>query len=307
MNISVLTTLYRSSNYIENFHHRISDLIKKTSAEYEIIYVNDHSPDDSQDKVIKIIESDKNTKLIELSRNFGHHKAIMTGLKHCSGDLIFLIDVDLEEPPECFTDFYNSFIEHNKEYDVIYGVQENRKGKFFERMSGEMFYWLFNKLSFYPVPKNFVTARLMTRRYVNSLLLHEEQELFLGGLWAITGYKQLSLPIKKGLASSSTYTFRKKISLFVNSITSFSNLPLVFIFYLGICLTMLSITSGFILIVLKLLSYPYQVGWASLIISIWLIGGIIIFCLGLIGIYLSKIFIETKKRPYSIIKEKYNF
>lgn len=303
MDLSIVTTLYYSAPYLEDFYTRICAAAENITDNYEIIFVNDGSPDHSLDIAIAFHEKDKRVRVIDLSRNFGHHKAIMTGLAHAKGDLVFLIDCDLEEEPELIGKFYDKF--KNSNADVVYGVQQSRKGFFFERITGYVFYKLFNLLSSYPIPDNLITIRLMSRRYVASLLEHKEREVVLSGLFTITGYKQISIGVKKYNKGISTYNFRKKISFLFTSISAFSNKPLVFIFYLGIGISCLSILSALILIVMKIIDQNYLIGWPSLIVSVWLLSGIIIFCLGIIGIYLSKIFIETKQRPQSIIRQTY--
>jgi len=305
MKLSVITTLYQSEPFIEEFYKRLIHALKDITQNYEIIMVDDGSSDNSVNIARSICNKDNKVTLIELSRNFGHHKAIMTGLNHATGDLIFLIDSDLEEDPELIKTFLKKF-EENKEYDVIYGVQRKRKGNIFEKISGRLFFTLFNLLSNVKVEKNMCTVRLMTRRYVENLLKFKEHELVFFGISALTGFKQKGIYIDKSAKGTTTYSFNRKLDLAINSIVSFSNKLLVYIFYLGTLITILS--SFYILYVLFLkLYYGISVtGWASLIISIWFVGGVIIFCLGIIGMYLSKIFTETKNRPYVIIKDIYS-
>lgn len=303
MKISIVTTLYKSAPYIEEFYERSRKTVSKITNDYQIIFVDDGSPDDGLEKAIALSKIDNHVITIELSRNFGHHKAMMTGLSHATGNLIFLIDSDLEESPEWLFSFFEQM--QKEQCDVVYGVQENRKGKIFERWSGEIFYMFNRFLTGINLPKNVVTTRLMNEKYVKSLLLFEEREVFLAGLWYITGFDQRPQIVKKSETSETTYTFRHKISLLINSITSFSNKPLVFIFYFGITVLFSSIT--FILYLILnwlLLSHPLS-GWTSVMASIWLMGGFIISFIGIIGIYLSKIFSETKRRPYTIIRSIY--
>jgi putative glycosyltransferase len=189
--------------------------------------------------------------------------------------------------------------------DTTYGVQEERKGGFFERVSGELFYRLFNKLSFYPVPPSPAGVRLMKRPFLESLLQHGERTVFLAGLCAITGYAQVPVAVEKTHKGHSTYTLARKIDLFVTAISSFSEKPLIYIFYLGLFISFLSGGAACYLIVRRILFQEYLTGWPSLIVSVWLLGGLSIFCLGIIGIYLAKIFVETKNRPNAIIRTFY--
>ena len=190
--------------------------------------------------------------------------------------------------------------------DVVYGIQTKRKGKLFEKLSGLIFWKIFNFFSNVKVPSNQTTARLMTRDYVRALLLHQEREIFISGLWQLTGFDQLPLSVNKLSISKSSYSLRKKLSLFVNGITSFSNSPLIAIFYFGIFISLISLIYIINLVINWAFFLSPPDGWTSVMASIWLLGGIIISFIGIIGIYLSKIFIETKKRPFTIVKEVYN-
>jgi putative glycosyltransferase len=303
MNISIVSTLYQSAAYIDEFYRRITDTAVKLTDDYEIILVNDGSPDDSLDRAVRLSELDGKVSVVDLSRNFGHHKAIMTGLAHTRGDLVWLIDSDLEEEPEWLLRFAEQM--RRERCDVVYGVQEHRKGGLFERWSGVWFYRFFRFFTGLDLPKNIVTARLMTRRYVDSLIRFDEREVFLAGLWHITGFVQQPQTVKKYHSSSTTYTLRRKVSVLVNSITSFSNAPLVAIFYFGAFICFLaSLGISYLVIRWIFLSKPPS-GWTSTIVSVWLIGGMVISFVGVVGIYLSKVFSETKRRPYTIIRQIY--
>ncbi len=152
---------------------------------------------------------------------------------------------------------------------------------------------------------NVVTARLMTSRYVKALVSHQERELCLAGLWAITGFEQQPISVRKGDRGESTYTVRKRISALANAITSFSNRPLVYIFQIGVAVMALSVAAGGVLLYKSLSGEIGVPGWASIMVSIWFLGGLIIFCIGVIGMYLAKIFTETKQRPYTIVRAEY--
>jgi putative glycosyltransferase len=300
MRLSIVTTLYKSAAHLPEFHRRVSVAAAKLTPDYEIIFVNDGSPDESQTVALELAKKDPRVSVIELSRNFGHHKAIMTGLAHARAEWVFLIDCDLEEQPELLDQFWAEA--QSSGADVIYGVQRQRKGGWFERLSGGIFYWLINVLSTYPVPRNLVTVRLMRQGYVRSLVEHKDQELFMAGLWALTGFKQRPLTIDKLSRGTTTYNLARKVNAFVNAVTSFSTIPLVFIFYLGVLISFGSGAIGVWLLARRFLFGHVLEGWVSVMVSIWFLGGLTLFALGVIGIYLSKIFIETKPRPYTIIR-----
>lgn len=302
MKLSIVSTLYLSAPSIAEFHRRIGAAARQlVGDDYELVLVNDGSPDDSLERAMRLFEEDPHLVVVDLSRNFGHHKAAMTGLAHARGELVFLLDSDLEEDPECLVDFWEKM--QGLDCDVVYGVQESRKGGAFERWSGFWFYRLFNFLSGLDLPENVVTARLMTRRYVDALLQHGEREVFMAGLLQITGFEQAPHRIVKHHSGQTTYTLRKKLSLLVNSVTSFSNAPLVGIFYVGAAISIVAVLYiGYVIFNWAFLDSPVS-GWTSLVASIWLLGGLIISFIGVIGIYLAKIFSETKRRPNTIVRQ----
>ena len=304
MKLSIVTTLYRSAPYIDAFHRRASLAASQLAGDsYEIILVNDGSPDDSLDRALCLSGADPRLIIIDLSRNFGHHKAIMTGLTHAKGELVFLIDSDLEEEPEWLTAYANEM--QTNDADVVYGVQARRKGNWFERFTGNIFYSAFRGLTGLDLPDNLITARLMTRRYVQALIRHDEREIFLAGLWHITGFRQHPFTVKKHNTSETTYSIRSKIEILINSVTSFSNAPLRLIFYFGAFISLCSsLYLGYLVINWLFMARPLS-GWTSIMASVWLLGGMIISFLGVIGIYVAKIFSETKRRPYTIIRQIY--
>lgn len=304
MKLSIVATLYQSAPYLNEFHERASATARRlVGDDYEIVLVNDGSPDNSLDLAIKLTEQDLRVVVVDLSRNFGHHKAMMTGLAHAKGGRVFLIDTDLEEEPEWLEAFAQQM--EQESCDVVYGTQERRKGRWFERWSGRWFYRFFKALTGLALPENVVTARLMTRRYVDGLLRHEEREVFMAGLWHITGFDQRPHAIKKHNTSETTYTLRRRMSLLVNSVTSFSNAPLVSIFYIGISISLFALAYIAYLVAHWLFLPRPLSGWTSVMASIWLLGGMIISFIGVVGIYLSKIFSETKQRPYTIVRHIY--
>lgn len=305
MKLSTVTTMYRSEAFLIEFYNKLITAVKQVTEDYEIILINDGSPDDSLQVALNLQQQDSNIKIIDLSKNFGHHKAMMAGLSESSGDYVFLVDCDLEEDPGVLVKYYKQ-IETNQEYDVIYGIQKSRKGDVFEKFSGYVFYKLFNYLSYQQIPANSSLSRLMTRRYVDSLIQHCEKELFLPGLWAIIGYNQLSIPIIKESKKESSYTLVKKIALFVNAITSFSVKPLSLIFYTGMLISFISVVAVIYLVYSRLFCNIEVDGWTSLIVSIWFFSGLMIFFMGIIGIYISKIFIEIKQRPLIITRKIYD-
>lgn len=300
MMISIVATLFHSAAYIEEFYRRVLAQLHALNVDYEMVFVDDGSPDNSLEVAINLTNEDPRVLVVELSKNFGHHKAMMTGLGQTRGDLVFLIDVDLEEPPEILGEFYHELVD--KSVDIVFGVQQERHGPWYQRASGEAFYRLYNLLSTNNIARNQLRARLMTRRYVDALLRHREQLFMIEILCNLNGFKQIAFPMNKtGYKGVTSYTLARRIRLFINGITMSSNRPLIFIGYAGAAIVCLSAIYLLYTLVLYLLGVQSPDGWTSLIISIWFLGGLTIFCLGIIATYLSVLFEEIKNRPYSII------
>lgn len=307
LELSIVSTIYLSRPFLEDFLNQVIIEINKVNiVRYELIFVNDGSPDDSLQFLLEKKLHNPQIKIIDLSRNFGHHVAIQAGLTHAKGELIFLIDNDLETPVSVISEFIHQ-IRLDDRLDVIYGYQEKRKGGFFERASGRLFWKVFNNLSETKIPENIVTERLMTKRYVSELLRLGDANLFLGGMFHWVGFNQKGISIAKGLRrGKSTYSKRKKMDLMTNAITSFSGKPLEMIFYFGLTISILSLLFIFTIIILKLgFVNEIQIGWATLIaLNIFIIGIFSIF-LGIIGLYIDKIFRQVKDRPNAVIKKIY--
>jgi putative glycosyltransferase len=172
--LSVVTTLYRSAATIEEFYQRVMAAAEPLTQDIEMVMVNDGSPDNSLDLALAIHRADPRVIVIDLARNFGHHKAMMTGLGYASGDLVFLIDSDLEERPELLPEFYLRL--NRGDCDVVYGVQKARRGGLLERITGAMFYSLVDSLSDEGMPRNHAVIRLMKRQYVRTLIRHRDRE-----------------------------------------------------------------------------------------------------------------------------------
>lgn len=303
MQLSVVATLYRSSATLPQFYARVSAAAAALADDYEIVLVNDGSPDDSLAVALDLHARDPRVRVVDLARNFGHHKAMMTGLAHARGALVFLIDADLEEDPALLASFHDT--RRQTSADVVYGVQAARRGGLFERLSGWVYFKVFNWISDVPIPVNVVTVRLMTRRYVDALLQHRERETIIAGLWAITGFHQVPVTVTKGENTGSSYSLGRKVAILVNSVTSFSDRPLIAIFYLGVVIGTGASVAAVYLVVQRLFFGVALPGWPSLIVSVWMLGGLMLGSLGIIGIYVSRIFIETKQRPYTIVRQVY--
>lgn len=299
MRLSIVTTMYQSAAYVAEFHRRASEAARRVTDDYEIVMVDDGSPDNSLDIACAIARDDGHVRVIELSRNFGHHKALMAGLDHARGELCFLIDSDLEEDPALLGAFLEKL--QSADCDVVYGFQEARKGGLLESAGGKIAWYWIKKLYSVDIPVNQCTVRLMRREYVNALLLHRESNTIIGGLWVITGFRQVGFPVVKGHRRQTSYSPLLRLATLINGITSFSTVPLNLMVMFGMIVSFASFAVG-VFVILQKLIYNSAAGWASLIVSIWFMGGMVVFCLGVIGIYISRIFVETKNRPYVIVR-----
>lgn len=303
MKLSIVTTLYKSEATVAAFVARASAAALAITDDYEIVMVDDGSPDRSLEIAIGLAGADPHLRVVELSRNFGHHKALMTGLQQAKGDYCFLIDSDLEEAPELLGSFWE--ILHRDDKDVVYGMQERRAGSLFRRWTGAMAYRVFDWLLAAKIPTNHLTVRLMRRNYVDALLMHRETQLIIGGLWVITGFRQTGRYVDKAVKPATTYTALRLWTIFLDSVTNFSAKPLVAIFYIGLMIFMASMAVSLWLLA-RWAVYGVSVeGWVSVMLSVWVLGGLAILFIGVIGIYLSKVFLETKGRPLSIIRRIY--
>ena len=303
MQLSIVTTLYKSEDYIEEFYNRILKVLKKLKFDdYEILFVNDGSPDNSDQKVFDLIQKDKKIKYIELSRNFGHHNAIAAGLDICQGDIVYLLDVDLEDQPEWLEEFYETLVKKN--LDVVYGVQKKRSGNLFRKFFGYTWYYFINKLSRIKQDENLVTARIMTREYINSLVQFTEKATIISGIFALAGFKQDKIFVKKKFRDKSTYSFSDKIDIVVKSMVSLTDKPLRLIIFINLIFSIIGFVYLVFTTISKIRADEYIPGWTSL--ALLISGSFILVSLTLVilGLYLEQIYNEVKNRPKYIIRKK---
>ena len=301
--ISIVSTLYRSRPFLETFLAECQEALTATGFENcEIVLVNDGSPDDSLAYVLARRSDISQLVVIDLSRNFGHHQAIQAGLRESRGELVFLIDCDLEVRPAVLAAFLPKLRQSGA--DVVFGYQEVRKGHWFERFSGSLFWKGFNRMSDTRVPENLVTERVMTRRFVDALLSMGDYNLFMGGMMSWAGFSQVGMSVgKQKREGQSTYTLVRRVQLMVNAVSSFSSRPLVWLFNSGVLITIASFSYVGYLIARKLLFDDALLGFTSMMAMMALTLGILTTGLGLVGIYLGKVFNQVQNRPTYIIRD----
>ncbi len=300
--ISIVATMYRSRAFLERFLAECLEALAELRCDaFELVLVNDGSPDDSLAYAIERRKDIPQLVVVDLSRNFGHHYAMQAGLCHASGDVIFLIDCDLEVSPLMLPEFKRKL--DSTDSDMVYGYQEVRKGGLFEKASGGFFYKAFNLLSDVKIPENIATERIMTRRYVDALLQLGDRNLFLGGMMSWAGFQQLGLPVAKTQREGkSSYTLLRRIHLMVNAVSSFSSQPLVWMFNIGLTITTLSFMYVFYLVLRKVFFNDALLGFTSMVALTTLSLGIMTTGMGIIGIYLGKVFTQVQNRPTFIVK-----
>lgn len=303
--LTVATCVYRSEPFLEAFTRRSQEALASIGcAEYELLYVVDGSPDASLALLLRLQQEDPHIRVVEFSRNFGHHAAAHAALAESRGDQVFLIDCDMEVDPLVLVDFWRSMQE--EPCDVVYGYQETRKGGLLERSGGGMFWTLFNLLSETKVPPSVLTERLMTREYVNALLELGDRNLFLGGMFYWVGFNQRGIPVaKKQRQGASTYNLARRLNLAVDAVTSFSGRPLKLLFRLGLLVTALSLSAAAVLVAVRLSGRQFEMGWTSIITMQFLTMGVTMMSLGVVGIYLHKVFIQVQSRPLYVIRRRH--
>ena len=302
--LSVVTTMYRSAQQLAEFHRRVSAAADERFARVEFVYVNDGSPDDSLDIALALQREDRRIRIIDLTRNFGHHHAIVAGLEDARGDLVFLIDSDLEEQPESLAALLDAM--KTRGADAAFAVQAARKGGALERWGGSLTYKLVDLLSRdLQLPANMLVTRVMTRRYVQCFLQHQETDLVFSALAATTGFLQVAVPVRKDSKGYTTYGLRRRIRMFVKTTVAFSDRPLHYIAYMGFGILVSSLFYVVYLVLTYLIYRTVPPGYTSLAASIWFLGGLILFSVGIVAIYLSVVFVEVKRRPRYLVRATY--
>ena len=303
MKISFVTTIYRTGKDVVPLADLCFEAADTLGMDCELVFVNDGSPDDGLEIAVALSQRDPRVVVVDLARNYGQHKALWTGLETAGGDIIMMLDGDLEEDPRWAVDFRREML--RAEADVVYGVQTRPKGTPLYRFGRNAFYRMLDVISDFRFPRDVATARLMTRRYLTALLSHHERELFLVGLMHAAGFKQVPFLVNKLSISESSYTLPKLMRLFLMSVTSFSIKPLIGVFFAGLTLSGLAFLLIVFLIGRFLVTGVSVEGWTSVVAGMMLLNGVTILFVGVLSIYIGTIFLEVKQRPRTIIAAIY--
>jgi len=287
-------------------YKRLTDVFQKLGVGYEIIFVNDHSPDNAAEVLADLADHDKRVIVINHSRNFGSQSAFSSGMRIATGDGVILLDGDLQDPPELIEAFYQKWQEG---YDVIYGRRVKRNATLFLQFAYKLFYRLFRATSYVPVPLDAGDFSLMDRQVVDALNALPENHRFLRGLRAWVGFRQIGVPYVRPerMFGRTTNNLMRNLGWARRAIISFSYIPLDVINWLALSMVVLSFLGIVIQIGLRLLN-PDLVpsGFTTVITLILFMGGVQLLCLGIIGSYLAHIYEEVKRRPPYIVESILN-
>ncbi len=303
--LSVIVSCFNEEEAIPMFYKEINLISKKMKdLNFEFIFVNDGSSDKTLEVVKKLRKKDKRVRYISFSRNFGKEAAMYAGLEASKGDYITLMDADLQDPPYMLEEMYKLIVD--EEYDCVGTRRVTRKGEppirsFFARR----FYKLINKISDIPMVDGARDYRLMTRQMVDAIINLKEYNRYSKGLFSFVGFKTKWLEYEnvERVAGETKWSFWKLFIYAIDGICAFSTKPLVISAVIGILFCVISFIMIIFIIVRTLLFGDPVSGWPSLVCIIFMVSGIQLFCMGIMGEYLSKTYLETKKRPIYIIKE----
>jgi dolichol-phosphate mannosyltransferase len=301
--LSVVAPVYDERALVEQFVQRTVAAV--ADYEFELVLVNDGSTDGTAELLDVIASADPRVRVIHLSRNFGHQAALTAGLEHACGDVVVMLDADLQDPPELIPEMLAQW---SNGADVVYAVRKQREGETaFKLATASWFYRLFDKLAQVDLEPNSGDFRLLDRRALNALLAMTERSRFLRGMTVWVGFTQTAVSYQREArhAGETKYTLRKMLRFSLDAIASFSHLPLQLATYAGILSAGVAFIAIPVVIVLRLTD-SYLPGFSSLTIAILLLGGIQLIALGVIGEYVGRIYDEVKHRPLYIVREERN-
>jgi glycosyltransferase involved in cell wall biosynthesis len=301
--LSVVAPVYDEEELIEEFVRRACAAVADYT--FELVLVNDGSSDSTPELLDRLAAADPRVRVVHLSRNFGHQAALTAGLEHAIGDVVAMIDADLQDPPELIAEMIAQW---SRGADVVYAVRKQREGETtFKLATASWFYKLFNKLAQVDLEPNSGDFRLLDRRALNALLEMTERSRFLRGMTVWVGFTQTAVSYQRDArhAGETKYTVRKMLRFSLDAIASFSHLPLQLATYAGLLSAGVAFIAIPVVIALRIAG-SYLPGFGSITIAILLLGGIQLIALGVIGEYVGRIYDEVKHRPLYIVREERN-
>lgn len=306
--ISVVIPMYFEEEVADECYNRTKKALDTLeNYEYEIIFVNDGSKDQTLPILEDIAKNDNNVKILSFSRNFGHQAAVTAGLKYTTGDVVAIMDADLQDPPEVIAEMIKLWEQGN---EVIYAKRKSREGESkFKLFTAKMFYKVLNGLSDVEIPKDTGDFRLADRKVIDVINSLPEHNKFLRGLFSWVGFKQIPIEYerKERFAGKTKYPLKKMLKLASDGITSFSTKPLKILGIFGL----ISVIASIIILIYALISYIFNLnqltaGWTSIMVTVTFLGGMQLLSIWLISEYIGKIYDESKGRPEYIIDKKIN-
>ena len=304
---SIIVPCFNEQDNINDLYNEIKKVTNNSNNNYELIFVDDGSKDETT-KMIKKLTPTENIiiKLLSFSRNFGKESAMYAGLVESSGDYVCIIDADLQQNPKYIIEM-EEYLSNNKEYDCITLFQKSRKENFIMKFFKKSFYKLINKISEVEFVSGASDFRMFRRNMVEAILQISEKNRFSKGIFSWVGFNNYYLPyeVSKRNKGSSKWNFSKLFKYAISGIISFSTAPIKIATFLGFVMSLLSIIYLIVVIIQKLAFGIAIAGYATIVALILLIGGIQLFCIGIIGEYLARTYIETKNRPIYLLREKY--
>jgi glycosyltransferase involved in cell wall biosynthesis len=301
--LTVVAPVYDEEELIEEFVARAKAAI--ADYEFELVLVNDGSKDGTTELLDRLAAADPRVRVIHLSRNFGHQAALTAGLEHATGDVVAMIDADLQDPPELIPEMVAQW---SQGADVVYAVRKQREGETaFKLATASWFYKLFDKLAQVDLEPNSGDFRLLDRRALDALLAMTERSRFLRGMTVWVGFNQTAVAYQRDArhAGETKYTLRKMLRFSLDAIASFSHLPLQLATYAGLLSAGVAFIAIPVVIALRITG-SYLPGFGSITIAILLLGGIQLIAIGVIGEYVGRIYDEVKHRPLYIVREELN-
>ncbi len=305
--ISVVPIAYKDEGNIQELYQRLTKVLKNITPNYEIIYVNDHSPDNSEKILKRLAKKDKHLTVVTHARNFGAQNAFTTGMRQALGDAIVIMDGDLQDPPELITEFVKLWLQ---DYQVVYGARRKREpsmGRFWE-IGYHWFYILFNKLSYIKVPLDAGDFSLMDRQVVDQINALPEKDRFIRGLRAWVGFKQIGVDYVRPerFSGKSTNNFIKNLQWVKKAIFSFSFVPLEGVFYAAMLSVFVSLLAIIVYVLLYLFVPTTPKGFLTILVAVLFLGSVQLIALSIISEYLRRIFEEVKSRPTAVVQEVIN-
>ncbi len=305
MKISIISPVYLGHNLVDGLVERLKNSLSEMFEQYEIILVEDGSPDNSWEAIENICIKNENVKGIKLSRNFGQHYAITAGLTIATGEWVVVMDCDLQDQPE---EILKLFDKTKEGYDIVYAQRELRQDSVLKKISSKLFYKTFGYLTDSKQDPSIANFGIYNQKVIKSILSMNDHVRFFPTMVQWVGFKSTKINVKHSSRAEgkSSYSWRKLINLAIDNIIAFSDKPLKLTIRLGLFIAILSFLFGSIYIYRYINGEIKVLGFASIVISIWFLSGLIIFILGIIGLYLGKTFDKVKERPTYIISKKIN-